>query len=136
MADMPAGERDSETSERRAHAEATYERLFGPRDGNAPDNDPELMEIMRRFIFGDVFDTGVLDDKARELITVTVLACLQTLPQLKAHTAAALKVEVQTDRDPRSHLPAGSLHRISAHAQRRRHNQRGVPRPRHRAAAA
>jgi hypothetical protein len=33
MADMPAGERDSETSERRAHAEATYERLFGPRDG-------------------------------------------------------------------------------------------------------
>jgi 4-carboxymuconolactone decarboxylase len=95
MADVSAGERDSEISERRAHAEATYERLFGPRDDSAPDNDPELMEILRRFIFGDVFDTGVLDDKARELITVTVLACLQTLPQLKSHTAAALKVEVQ-----------------------------------------
>lgn len=83
------------TSERQAHAEATYERLFGPRDANAPDPDPELMEILRRFIFGDVFDTGVLDDQSRELITITILACLQTLPQLEAHAAAALNVGVQ-----------------------------------------
>jgi 4-carboxymuconolactone decarboxylase len=82
-------------SERQAHAEAAYERLFGPRDKSAPDDDPELMEILRRFIFGDVFDTGVLDDRTRELITVTVLACLQTLPQLRSHTAAALNVGVQ-----------------------------------------
>jgi alkylhydroperoxidase/carboxymuconolactone decarboxylase family protein YurZ len=82
-------------SERQAHAEATYELLFGPRDSSAPDNDPELLEILRRFIFGDVFDTGVLDDRIRELITATLLACLQTLPQLKSHTAAALNVGVQ-----------------------------------------
>jgi 4-carboxymuconolactone decarboxylase len=82
-------------SERQAHAEATYERLFGPRDRSAPDDDPELMEILRRFIFADVFDTGVLDDRTRELITVTVLACLQTLPQLRSHTAAALNVGVE-----------------------------------------
>jgi 4-carboxymuconolactone decarboxylase len=74
---MTPGEPNSDMSERQAHAEATYERLFGPRDSSAPDNDPELMEILRRFIFGDVFDTGVLDDQTRELITVTVLACLQ-----------------------------------------------------------
>jgi alkylhydroperoxidase/carboxymuconolactone decarboxylase family protein YurZ len=92
---MTPGERNSDMSERQAHAEATYERLFGPRDSSAPDNDPELMEILRRFIFGDVFDTGVLDDQTRELITVTVLACLQALPQLKSHTAAALHVGVQ-----------------------------------------
>jgi 4-carboxymuconolactone decarboxylase len=88
-------EQDYQVSERQTHAEATYERLFGPRDKSAPDNDPELMEILRRFIFGDVFDTGVLDDQTRELITVTVLASLQTLPQLKSHTAAALNVGVQ-----------------------------------------
>ncbi len=82
-------------SERQAHAEATYERLFGPRDKGAPDNDPELMRILRGFIFGDVFDTGVLDDQTRELITVTVLGCLQTLPQLASHTGAALNVGVQ-----------------------------------------
>jgi 4-carboxymuconolactone decarboxylase len=92
---MTSTEYNSEISERQAHAEAKYERLFGPRDKGAPDNDPELMEILRRFIFGDVFDTGVLDDQTRELITVTVLACLQTLPQLKSHTAAALNVGVQ-----------------------------------------
>jgi 4-carboxymuconolactone decarboxylase len=92
---MTSNEHASEGSERQARAEATYERLFGPRDKSAPDSDPELMEILRRFIFGDVFDTGVLDDQSRELITVTVLACLQTLPQLKSHTAAALNVGVQ-----------------------------------------
>src|SRR5215213_855649 len=91
---MASDGQGSQMSERRARAEATYERLFGPRDASAPDNDPELMEILRGFIFGDVFDTGVLDDQTRELITVTVLACLQTLPQLTSHTRAALRVGV------------------------------------------
>jgi len=95
VASMTPAEPTSDPSERHAHAEATYERLFGPRDSNGTDDDPELMEILRRFIFGDVFDTGVLDDRSRELITVTVLACLQALPQLKSHTTAALHVGVQ-----------------------------------------
>ena len=72
---MTPAEPTSDTSERQANAEATSERLFGSRGSSAADNDPELMEILRRFIFGDVFDTGVLDDRSRELITVTVLAC-------------------------------------------------------------
>lgn len=84
----------ADVSTRRAHAEATYERLFGPRDPAAHEDDPELMAILRGFIFGDVFDTGVLDDQTRELITVTTLACLQTLPQLRSHAAAALDVGV------------------------------------------
>jgi 4-carboxymuconolactone decarboxylase len=82
-------------SERHQHAEATYQRLFGPRDVDTAEDDPELMEILRGFIFGDVFDTGVLDDQARELITVTVLACLPALPQLRSHAQAALNVGVQ-----------------------------------------
>jgi len=85
----------SDVSDRQTHAEMTYERLFGPRDIDAPDNDPELTRILRGFIFGDVFDTGVLDDQTRELITVTVLACLQTLPQLTSHAGAALNVGVE-----------------------------------------
>ena len=79
---------------RHVRAETTYERLFGPRDLHAPEEDPELMAILRGFIFGDVFDTGTLDDRTRELITVTVLACLQALPQLSSHTGAALNVGV------------------------------------------
>jgi 4-carboxymuconolactone decarboxylase len=91
---MTADEHHLKASPRRADAEATYERLFGPRDTSAPGDDPELMEILRGFIFGDVFGIGVLDDRTRELVTVTVLACLQTLPQLRSHTAAALNVGV------------------------------------------
>ncbi|OZB80850.1 carboxymuconolactone decarboxylase family protein [Microbacterium sp. 13-71-7] len=86
---------DASEGDRAAQAEAVYERLFGPRDATAPEDDPELMGILRGFIFGDVFGTGVLDDRARELITVTVLACLQALPQLRAHAAAALRVGVE-----------------------------------------
>ena len=82
-------------STRATQAEEVYERLFGPRDRNAPGDDPELMGILRGFIFGDVFGTGVLDDRTRELITVTVLACLQALPQLRAHAGAALNVGVE-----------------------------------------
>jgi 4-carboxymuconolactone decarboxylase len=41
-----------------------------------------------------VFATGDLNDVTRELITVTVVATLNTLAQLKAHTRAALKVGV------------------------------------------
>ncbi len=94
VATMTVDQPDSTSAGRSARAEATYERLFGPRDPSVPEPDPELMEILRRFIFGDVFDTGVLDDQTRELITVTVVACLQTLPQLRSHTAAALHVGV------------------------------------------
>lgn len=93
MRDHPTHEEDADEREQRA--EVVYTRLFGPRDMTVPENDPELMEILRRFIFGDVFGTGVLDDQARELITVTVLACLQALPQLRSHAHAALNVGVE-----------------------------------------
>ncbi|MCC3294285.1 carboxymuconolactone decarboxylase family protein [Arthrobacter sp. zg-Y411] len=91
-AEDPRSPQDTEA--RREQAEATFARLFGPRDRDVHEDDPELMEILRRFIFADVFGTGVLDDRTRELITVTVLACMQTLPQLTAHTAGALHVGV------------------------------------------
>lgn len=56
--------------------------------------DPELMEILQKFIFGEVFYVGDLEDSLRELVTVVLLAVQQTLPQLKAHTEAALRIGV------------------------------------------
>ena len=53
------------------------------------------MNILQRFIFGEVFYTGNLGDTTRELITITALVTNQTLPQLKVHTAAALNVGVK-----------------------------------------
>ena len=52
------------------------------------------MDILQKFIFGEVFTVGNLDNKQRELITCTVLSVMQTLPQLKSHAAAALNVGV------------------------------------------
>ena len=79
-----------------ARTEKKYKELFGaPVVLNA--TDPELMTILQRFIFGEIFYTGNLDDKTRELITITALATNQTLPQLKAHTNAALNIGVDFD---------------------------------------
>lgn len=74
--------------------EKTYKELFG-QDITASKTDPELFNILQRFIFGEVFYAGNLDNKTRELITITTLTVNQTLPQLKAHTNAALNVGVK-----------------------------------------
>jgi 4-carboxymuconolactone decarboxylase len=74
-------------------AQKKYQELFGaPAVMSA--TDPELMTILQRFVFGEVFYVGNLDDQTRELITITVLTTNQTLPQLKAHTHAALNIGV------------------------------------------
>ena len=74
-------------------AKKKYLELFGPQTVENS-SDPELMTILQRFIFGEVFFTGNLDDRTRELITITALTTNQTLPQLKAHTNAALNIGV------------------------------------------
>lgn len=71
-----------------------YKELFG-QEIRVSQTDPELMTILQRFIFGEVFYAGNLDDRTRELITITTLTVNQTLPQLKVHTAAALHVGVK-----------------------------------------
>ncbi len=60
---------------------------------NAGD-DSEMMAILQKYIFGEVFTIGELNFKQREMITVTSLTVQQTLPQLKAHINAALNVGV------------------------------------------
>ncbi len=66
--------------------------LFGCAPAGDEGTDPEFMQILQRFIFGEVCYTGQLSDADRELVTVTVLAVNQTLPQLKSHVGAALNV--------------------------------------------
>ena len=74
--------------------EVKFGELFGGKPTQNEGSDPEFMRILQRFIFGEVCYTGTLDNRMRELITVTVLAVNQTLPQLKAHTAACLHIGV------------------------------------------
>lgn len=71
-----------------------YRTLFGGEALTGQGTDPEMMDILQKFIFGEVFKTGELTLKQREMITCITLATMQTLPQLKAHAAAALNVGV------------------------------------------
>ncbi|MFD0051986.1 carboxymuconolactone decarboxylase family protein [Actinomycetes bacterium NPDC127524] len=69
-----------------------YKQLFGNGVPAAYATDPDFQDILSRFIFGEVFYQGNLDDKQRELITLVVLTTNQTLPQLKAHVVAAINI--------------------------------------------
>ena len=71
-----------------------YHTLFGGEALTGQGSDPEMMDMLQKFIFGEVFQTGELTLKQREMITCITLATMQTLPQLKAHAGAALNVGV------------------------------------------
>ncbi|MDX8339422.1 carboxymuconolactone decarboxylase family protein [Draconibacterium sp. IB214405] len=71
-----------------------FEELFGQHTGPLTETDPDLQEMLNRFIFGEVFYQGDLNDKLRELITIVVLTTNQTLEQLQAHVFAALNIGV------------------------------------------
>lgn len=71
-----------------------YTALFGGEALNGEGTDPEIMDILQKYIFGEVFRTGDLDIKTREMITCVCLATMQQLPQLKGHAGAALNVGV------------------------------------------
>ena len=72
-------------------ARETFTRLFGVEPQPHP-TDPELFDILQNGIFDEAFSTGVLTDVERELLTVTALTAMQTLPQLQAHVGAALNI--------------------------------------------
>lgn len=79
------------------NCERKFGELFGGKPTQNEGNDPEFMRILQRFIFGEVCYTGSLDNRMRELITITVLAVNQTLPQLKSHTAACLHIGISPE---------------------------------------
>lgn len=78
-----------------ARTQQKYQELFGA-NVVTDATDPELMTILQRLIFGEIFYVGNLDDRTRELATITALTTNQTLPQLKAHTQAALNIGISS----------------------------------------
>ena len=81
----PNNERDKKTID-------VFQQLFKINPNDFKSNDPEFMKILQNYIFGDIFETGELTIKERELITIICLTVIQCLPQLKAHINAALNV--------------------------------------------
>lgn len=70
--------------------EDNFEALFNTKWNPNVGDDPEMMSVLQKYIFGEVFTIGKLDNKTREMLTVTTLTAQQTLPQLKAHINALL----------------------------------------------
>lgn len=95
LAQTPESTQNKKTMEssRTERAARKYKELFA-QDITASKTDPELLTILQSVIFGEVFYIGNLDDKTRELVTITALTTNQTLPQLIAHTNAALNVGI------------------------------------------
>ena len=75
---------------RKEKTEQKMQELFHSHAAGNEGTDPEFMQILQRFIFGDVCYTGSLDNRMRELVTITTLTVLSTLPQLTAHVQASL----------------------------------------------
>ena len=75
---------------RKERTEQKVQELFHHPAAGDEGTDGEFMQILQGYIFGDVCFTGSLDNRLRELVTVTVLTTLSTLPQLKAHVQASL----------------------------------------------
>lgn len=70
----------------------TFASLFGGTPNSGEGTDPEFMQILQRYIFGELSQTGTLSDQDRELVTITVLSTLSQLPQLQAHVGACLRI--------------------------------------------
>ncbi len=77
---------------RKERTEQKTQELFHSHAAGNEGPDPEFMQILQGYIFGDVCYTGSLDNRIRELVTITTLTVLSTLPQLKAHVQAGLNV--------------------------------------------
>ena len=75
-------------------SEKKFKELFGKHVESMAETDPDLQEILNKFIFGEVFYHGNMPDKLRELITIVVLATNQTPNQLKSHVFASLNIGV------------------------------------------
>lgn len=80
------------SAERSVMAEKNMQKFLGGAESPLLSTDPDFVAIRDRLIYGDIAQAGTLSDKQRELITLVVLATIQTLDDIKTHVNAALSV--------------------------------------------
>lgn len=88
--EAPQWAKEIGTRNRTAAAEAKFNELFKGDDGAYYKNGGEIGEMMTNFVYGDIYERGVLTEKQRLLITLSVLTVNQTLDELKAQVKAAV----------------------------------------------
>lgn len=81
--------------DREALTEKTYSKFFGERTAIIYETDPEFMDILDKFIFGEVYhQNGSLTERQRELINLVVFTVNQNQQEIAAHTKVALRIGV------------------------------------------
>lgn len=61
-------------------------------EGHLGDIAPDLVTYVLEVVFGDIYQSKVLDARTRQIVTVSVLATLGTAPnQLRTHLGGALR---------------------------------------------
>ena len=72
---------------------AVQTRLVGaPVRGALFDFAPDIDAYLKEHLFGDIFSSGILDDKTREVLTISALAALPAPAQLTSHIAIGMNV--------------------------------------------
>ena len=89
--------------ERRGRTEEKVQELFHTPAAGDEGTDPEFMQILQNYIFGDVCYTGSLDNRMREL--VTIYQCAPFLGFPRTLNAIAVLNEVLTEQGITLPLP-------------------------------
>lgn len=71
-----------------------YKELFGNVKLSDQEMDPNLFNTMNLLLYGEIYYQGNLNDKQREIITLSALAVNQNAELFKNHVGAALQVGV------------------------------------------
>lgn len=79
---------------RTEYSEQKFKELFGEKEFSQSITDPDLYEISKKFIYGDVVQFGNLTVKQRALITIVTLTANGQTNILKDYVNGALNVDV------------------------------------------
>ena len=88
---------------RKERTEQKMQELFHSHAAGDEGTDGEFMQILQGYIFGDICYTGSLDNRMRELVTVTVLTTISALPQIKAHVRLPVRALYRFSKDTQCH---------------------------------
>ena len=99
------------TMDRIETCKQNYTRLFGGEALTGKGSDPELMDILQKFIFGEVFETGSLDHKTRDDY-VCHLSLHANTPPVEIPCSSGTQRRSISDRIARSHLSMRPIYRI------------------------
>jgi len=75
-------------------ANANYQEMYGRENMPEAKNDPELADVMKKYIYGDLSKQVKLTNTERQLVTVVVLATNQNHEMLKQAVEGSLNTKV------------------------------------------